>query len=96
MESTPLPDIDGGAVIVCGPWVVPCGNPGPYSIRRPTPRSPYRLEVLTCTRPENHPGETHSYARPGSGVLAQWTRSGKPVYPPTINPRRNDGTTDPV
>lgn len=67
-------------------WVAVCGDPGPYCIRRPTPKNPHRLEVLRCTRPASHPGGFHQYAEADRGVIAQWDRSGKPDFPLIIQP----------
>lgn len=62
-------------------WVRLCGVPGPYCVRRPTPKAPLRLEVLTCTRPERHDGDFHQHATESEGVIATWGRDGKPISP---------------
>ena len=69
---------------VRSPWVLICGDPRPYSIRRPTAKQPFRLEVLRCTRPARHGGLLHEYAEVDRGTIAQWDRGGEPVWPPVI------------
>ena len=84
-----------GGVVTHGPWVAVCGDPGPYAIRRPTPKSPQQLEVLSCTRPRGHDGPLHAYADADARVLASWHRNGTANYPPVIrstfpqHPRRS-------
>lgn len=80
------------ADVVRGPWIAPCGDPGPYAIRRPTPKAPNRLQVLTCTRPRGHNPLFHQAADGESRVLAQWTADGRPDFPPVIKPRSEDGS----
>lgn len=78
----------GDPVVVRGPWVAQCGDPGPYAIARPTPKSPFRLQVLTCTRAAGHDPRLHQHAAHDRGVIAEWGRDGAPTYPPVLNPRR--------
>lgn len=65
-------------------WIPLCGYGGPYSLRRPTPGRPDRLELLTCTRPAGHGGDRHQYAELDRGVVAQWDRGGRPIWPPIV------------
>jgi hypothetical protein len=77
-------------------WIRPCGAPDPFCISRPTPANPFRLQVLTCTRPENHGGPFHDHATFEWGVLARWGRDGTPHYPPPVKVRSTDGPADSV
>lgn len=79
-----------------GPWVRPCGAPGPYAIRRPTPKQPTRLEIASCTRPENHGGAFHQHADARYGVICQWTRDGRADWPPLVKGGSTSGPTDSV
>lgn len=81
---------------VGGAWVRTCGAPGPYCIPAPTPKSPGRLMVLTCTRPENHGTPFHQHATVDRGVIAQWDRTGRPDYPPKLTVRGNGGAANTV
>lgn len=81
------PVVAEAADVVRGPWVKPCLAHGPYAIRRPTPKSPFRLEVLTCTRHDGHPGPFHQHTDRDAAVIAQWHRDGRPDYPPVMRAR---------
>lgn len=72
------------AEVVVGPWIRPCGDPGPYAIAAPTPTRPGRLRVLTCTRPEGHGGLFHQSSDHCARVLASWHRDGRPNFPQPI------------
>jgi hypothetical protein len=74
-------DLDDGPVRPSGPWMAHCGNPGPYAIRRPTPKNIGRLEVLICTRPHGHQDQLHMYAEPDGRIIAAWYRDGRPHWP---------------
>jgi hypothetical protein len=67
-----------------GPWVRRCGDPGPYALARPTPKSPHRLQIVDCTRPDRHGGAFHAHATADERVLASWGLDGTPNFPPTI------------
>lgn len=79
-----------------GPWQRTCDNPGPYAIRRPTPKFINRLEVLTCTRPAGHPPDQHQHATAAQGVIASWAADGTPIYPPRMEAREHNATGDTV
>lgn len=83
--------LNDSAEVVRGPSIKLCGFPGPYAIRRPTPKSPHRLEVLTCTRPDNHGGGFHQHADKDARVLASWDRAGNPNFPPILKELKTDG-----
>lgn len=83
-ERPALFDPESVATVHRGPWVRPCAAPGPYALRKPTPTQPNRLEVLSCTRPESHGGPFHQATDTRWGVLAQWSRDGKPDWPPIL------------
>jgi hypothetical protein len=89
-------DLGPALVAPSGPWVTRCGDPGPYSIRRPTERNISRLEVLRCTRPADHDRTLHMSAEPDGRVLAAWTSAGLPHWPPVITERSTDASDVPL
>jgi hypothetical protein len=81
IEEQATLDLDDGPVRPAGPWAAHCGNPGPYAIRRPTPKNIGRLEVLICTRLHGHQDQLHMYAEPDGRIIAAWYRDGRPHWP---------------
>lgn len=85
-------DISSARTVPTGPYVKLCGSVGPYAVRRPLPKQPQRLEVLSCTRPDSHGGPFHQAATPEGTVIAQWDRSGNPLYPSIIKEGKASGS----
>lgn len=65
---------------VKGPWAAHCGDPGPYCMKAPTPKSPNRLVILDCNRPRHHKGD-HAHYTSEAKIVAKWGRDGQPIQP---------------
>ena len=89
-------DLAARAEVVQGPWVRPCGDLGPYAVRRPTPKHPNRLVVLACNRPDGHAGAFHTHTNHDAVPVASWGRDGRPNFPPIIERGRVNASDIPV
>lgn len=63
--------------------VKPCEDAGPYFDYYRTATGAIQYRRLHCTRPP-HVGGPHHHATHHGGVLCQWGRDGRPLFPELI------------